>query len=103
MSHADFVHLHLHTEYSLFDASCCLASEVPDLITKEDFPKARATIDWFKQTLGPDNYYFELQNHGIPEQAKVNRKLLEWAKDFGIKCVATNDVHYVEKGHSHAH
>src|SRR4051794_14464640 len=87
----------------LIALSGCLASEVPDLITKEDFQKARTTIDWFKQTMGPDNYYFELQNHGIPEQGKVNRKLLEWAKDFGVKCVATNDVHYIEKGHSHAH
>ncbi|HUR46831.1 MAG TPA: DNA polymerase III subunit alpha, partial [Candidatus Saccharimonadales bacterium] len=83
--------------------SGCLASEVPDLIIKDDLEKARATVDWFKQTLGPENYYFELQNHGIPEQAKVNRQLLEWAKDFGIKCVATNDVHYIEKSHSHAH
>src|SRR3954465_2930745 len=87
----------------LIALSGCLASEVPDLITKEDFQKARTTIDWFKQTMGPNNYYFELQNHGIPEQAKVNRKLLEWAKDFDIKCVATNDVHYIERGHSHAH
>ncbi|MFM8471078.1 MAG: DNA polymerase III subunit alpha, partial [Limisphaerales bacterium] len=41
--------------------------------------------------------------HGIPEQAKVNRHLIPWAKEFGLKLVATNDVHYVEKGHSAAH
>src|SRR5262249_35453738 len=45
----------------------------------------------------------ELQNHGIPEQAKVNRHLIPWAKEFGLKTVATNDVHYVSRGHSHAH
>src|SRR5438128_1860419 len=44
-----------------------------------------------------------MQNHGIPEQAKVNRHLIPWAKEFGLKLVATNDVHYVETGHSHAH
>ena len=60
-------------------------------------------MDWFKQTLGPENFYLELQNHGIPEQAKVNRHLIPWAKEFGLKLVATNDVHYVEKEHSHAH
>jgi DNA polymerase-3 subunit alpha len=49
------------------------------------------------------NFYLELQNHGIPEQAKVNRSLIPWAKEFGLKLVATNDVHYVEKSHSHAH
>src|SRR5580692_4020428 len=83
--------------------SGCLASQIPEAILKEQLPTARDTIDWFKQTLGADNFYLELQNHGIPEQAKVNRHLIPWAKEFGLKLVATNDVHYVEKGHSHAH
>jgi DNA polymerase-3 subunit alpha len=83
--------------------SGCLASEIPEAIIKGDLKKAREAIDWFKQTLGADNFYLELQNHGIPEQARVNQHLLPWAKEFGLKCVATNDVHYVEKNHSHAH
>ena len=87
----------------LIALSGCLASEIPEPILKDDLQKARETIDWFKQTLGADNFYLELQNHGIPEQAKVNRQLIPWAKEFGLKLVATNDVHYVEKGHSHAH
>ena len=87
----------------LIAMSGCLASEIPDLIMKEQLDKARDTVDWFKQTLGADNFYLELQNHGIPEQAKVNKHLIHWAKEFGLKLVATNDVHYVEKGHSHAH
>src|SRR6185369_6500307 len=53
--------------------SGCLASEIPDLIQKDQLDKARETIDWFKQIFGPDNFYLELQNHGISEQAKVNR------------------------------
>ncbi|HSY17263.1 MAG TPA: DNA polymerase III subunit alpha [Candidatus Acidoferrales bacterium] len=87
----------------LIAMSGCLASEIPDLIMKDQVAKARDAVDWFKQTLGAENFFLELQNHGIPEQAKVNRQLLAFAKDFGLKCVATNDVHYVEKGHSHAH
>src|SRR5436309_1235011 len=83
--------------------SGCLASEIPEWIQKDQLPKAREAIDWFKQTLGAENFYLELQNHGIPEQAKVNRHLIPWAKEFGLKLVATNDVHYVEKSHSHAH
>src|SRR6058998_2166314 len=83
--------------------SGCLASEIPENIVKDQLDKARQAIDWFKQTLGPDNFYLELQNHGIPEQAKVNRQLIPWAREFGLKLVATNDVHYVESGHSHAH
>jgi DNA polymerase-3 subunit alpha len=83
--------------------SGCLASEIPEAIAKDDLKKARDAIDWFKQTLGPENFYLELQNHGIAEQAKVNRHLIPWAKEFGLKCVATNDVHYVEKKDWQAH
>src|SRR5271155_3013352 len=49
--------------------SGCLASEIPEAIMKDDLKKARAAMDWFKQTLGAENFYLELQNHGIPEQA----------------------------------
>ncbi|MFO1512524.1 MAG: DNA polymerase III subunit alpha [Verrucomicrobiota bacterium] len=87
----------------LIALSGCLASEIPEAIMKDQLDKARNALDWFKQTLGPENFYLELQNHGIPEQAKVNKHLILWAKEFGLKCVATNDVHYVEKSHSHAH
>jgi DNA polymerase-3 subunit alpha len=83
--------------------SGCLASEIPDWILKDQLDKARDAVDWFKQTLGPDNFYLELQNHGIAEQAKVNKHLIAWAKEFGLKLIATNDVHYIEKSHSHAH
>src|SRR5688572_2579481 len=87
----------------LIALSGCLASEIPEAIMKDQLDHARKAIDWFKQVLGPENFYLELQNHGIPEQAKVNRHLIPWAKEFGLKLVATNDVHYVEKSHSHAH
>jgi DNA polymerase-3 subunit alpha len=83
--------------------SGCLASEIPDWILKDQLNKARDAVDWFKQTLGPENFYLELQNHGIAEQAKVNKHLIQWAKEFGLKLIATNDVHYIEKSHSHAH
>ena len=87
----------------LIGLSGCLASEIPESIVKDDLKRAKDAIDFFKQVFGPENFYLELQNHGIPEQAKVNRQLLPWAKDFGLKCVATNDVHYVKKEHSRAH
>ena len=87
----------------LIAMSGCLASEIPDLIMKDQLDKARDAVDFFKQTLGAENFFLELQNHGIPEQAKVNKQLIQWAKEFGLKLVATNDVHYVKKSHSHAH
>ncbi len=91
-----------HSE-GLIAMSGCLASEIPSLLALDQVDRAKAAVDWFKQTLGPENFYLELQNHGIAEQAKVNRYLLQFAKEFGLKTVATNDVHYVEKGHSKAH
>src|SRR5215510_15112824 len=87
----------------LIALSGCLASEIPESIQRDQLTKARDAMDWFKQVFGPENFYIELQNHGIPEQAKVNRQLIPWAQEFGLKLVATNDVHYVEKNHSHAH
>ena len=87
----------------LIALSGCLASEIPQCIQRDQLPKAREAIDWFKQTLGAENFYLELQNHQLPEQAKVNRHLIPLAKEFGLKLVATNDVHYVEQGDSHAH
>jgi DNA polymerase-3 subunit alpha len=87
----------------LIALSGCLASEIPQHIINDDLEAARRALDWFKQTLGPENFYLELQNHGIADQAKVNRYLIPWAKEFGLKLVATNDVHYVERSHSHAH
>src|SRR5215471_13610188 len=87
----------------LIALSGCLASEIPEWIQKDQLPKARDALDWFKQTLGPENFYLELQNHNLPEQARVNRHLIQWSKEFGLKLVATNDVHYVERAHSHAH
>ncbi len=87
----------------LIALSGCLASEIPEAIQKDQLPKAREAIDWFKQVLGAENFYLELQNHGLPEQAKVNQHLVSWARDFGLKLVATNDVHYLEKTDAHAH
>jgi DNA polymerase-3 subunit alpha len=70
---------------------------------KDQLDKARDAVDFFKQTLGAENFFLELQNHGIPEQAKVNSHLIKWSKEFGLKLVATNDVHYIKKSDSHAH
>src|SRR5271170_683066 len=87
----------------LIAMSGCLASEIPDWIMKDQLDKARDAVDFFKQTLGAENFFLELQNHGIPVQAKVNNFLIKWSKEFGLKLVATNDVHYINKSDSHAH
>jgi DNA polymerase-3 subunit alpha len=91
-----------HSE-GLIAMSGCLASEIPDWIMKDQLDRARDAVDFFKQTLGAENFFLELQNHGIAEQAKVNSHLIKWSKEFGLKLVATNDVHYINKSDSHAH
>ncbi|MCX7871675.1 MAG: DNA polymerase III subunit alpha [Verrucomicrobiae bacterium] len=83
--------------------SGCLAGEIPTLILNGQYKQAKDTIDWFKQNFGADNFYLEVQNHGSEEDAKVNRQLIQYAREFGLKLVATNDVHYIEKEHAHAH
>ena len=94
--------LEAHHE-GLIAFSGCLASEIPQAIMRDEPDRAREALDWFKQLLGPDRFFLELQNHGIHEQAKVNAQLIPWAKEFGVQLVATNDVHYIERAHSHAH
>jgi DNA polymerase-3 subunit alpha len=91
-----------HSE-GLIAMSGCLASEIPDWILKNRLDKARDAVDFFKQTLGAENFFLELQNHGIPDQTRINKCLIQWAKEFGLKLVATNDVHYINKSDSHAH
>ena len=94
--------LEQHKE-GLICLSGCLASEIPANIIKDKVDVARDSLDWFKQVFGPENFFLELHNHGLPEQAKVNSHLIPWAKEFGLKLVASNDVHYIKKEHSHAH
>mgnify|MGYP001322421662 CR=1 FL=1 len=83
--------------------SGCLASEIPQAIIRDDPVKARDALDWFKQLFGKEHFFLELQNHGINEQAKVNEQLITWAKEYDLNLIATNDVHYLERTHSHAH
>jgi DNA polymerase III subunit alpha len=83
--------------------SGCLSGEIARHILADKLKQARDSLDWHKQTFGKDNFYIELQNHGLPEQVTVNQHLIAWAKEFNLKTVATNDVHYLEKSHSGAH
>ncbi len=87
----------------LIALSGCLASEIPSYIAQEQLKQARDAIDWFKQVFGRDRFFLELQDHGIAEQAVVNRHLIPWAREFDLQLVATNDVHYLESEHWTAH
>lgn len=81
--------------------SACLAGEIPQLLLTNRYSEARKIAQWYKDLFGED-YYIELQNHGLPEQLIVLPRLNELAKELGIKTVATNDVHYVRKDDAEA-
>ena len=86
----------------LICCSACIAGELPQLILagKEDEAKEMALK--YKNLFGPDHYYLELQDHGIPEQKIVNDKLIEMSRELDIPLVVTNDIHYVEKDDAEA-
>jgi len=77
--------------------SACLAGEIPQLLLSRDYEGAKRTALWYRDVFGSDNYFLEIQNHGIAEQKIVNDGLKRLSKDTGIPLAATNDVHYIEK------
>ena len=74
--------------------SACLAGEVQRYISKGLYDEAQNKALEYEEIFGKGNYFLELQDHGIPEQAFVNQKLMEMSEELGIELVATNDVHY---------
>ncbi|MBR0467031.1 MAG: DNA polymerase III subunit alpha [Clostridia bacterium] len=87
----------------LIALSACLAGEIPKALTLGDYESAKETALWYKNLFGKDNYFIELQNHGIAEQQKILPLLNKLAKELDLKTVATNDVHYIEKSDSFMH
>ncbi|HLT48661.1 MAG TPA: DNA polymerase III subunit alpha [Rubricoccaceae bacterium] len=80
----------------LVATTCCLQGEVLQTILKEGEEAARRVFEAYLAIFGED-YYVEVQDHAIPEQRRCNAVLLRWAREYGVKVVATNDVHYVEQ------
>ncbi|PJI26775.1 DNA polymerase III subunit alpha [Prevotella intermedia] len=98
----------------LIVCTACLAGEVPRNILKGDIDAAREAVEWYQRVFG-DDFYLELQRHEVkdptllanreafPLQQKVNRVLLQFAKEYGIKYVCTNDCHFEDKETAEAH
>ncbi len=81
----------------LIGLSACLAGEIPTALLYGDYEKAKNTALYFEKLFGKDNFYLELQNHGIKEQIIVNNGLKKISNETGIGLVCTNDVHYIQK------
>lgn len=98
----------------LIVCTACLAGEIPRNIMKGDMEAAREAVEWYHRVFG-DDFYLELQRHEVkdptllanreafPLQQKVNRVLLQFAKEYGIKYVCTNDCHFEDKETAEAH
>ena len=98
----------------LIICSACIGGEVPKKIIEGDIEGAREAVEWYHSIWG-DDYYLELQRHEVtdpsvlanretfPLQQKANRVLMEFAKEYGIKLICTNDSHFVDKENAEAH
>jgi DNA polymerase-3 subunit alpha len=108
--HADLERYH----EGLIVCSACIAGEVPKKILSGDIEGARQSIEWHKRVFG-DDYYLELQRHEVknpsiranretfPLQQQANKVLMELAREYGIKLVCSNDVHFVDEENAEAH
>ena len=83
--------------------SACLAGEVPSALLKSDYNTAKNVALKYQQIFGKDNYFIELQNHGIKEQDETNPQLIKIAREIGAPLVVTNDCHYIEKSDANMH
>ncbi len=68
---------------------------MPRLIRNGQMDAARKTLDWYYDLFGKDNFFFELQQHDVPELETVNRTLMELGPHYQARYLATNDAHYI--------
>ena len=77
--------------------SACLAGEIPQALLAGDYEKAKNLARYYEDLFGKENYYIEIQDHGLDEQRTVLPLLVRLSRETGIPLVATNDAHYLEK------
>lgn len=87
----------------LIGTTSCLKGKIPEAIVRGNMKLAMELTGQFTDIFGPENFFIELQNHGIEEQAIANRGLVEIARKTGLKMIVSNDVHYLKKEHAEAH
>ena len=96
----DIALLRQHSE-GIIALSACLAGGIPRRLRMRDYEGAKQLALEFSEIFGENNFFLELQDHGIPEQAEINRGILRLAKETGLPLVATNDAHYLTREDSY--
>lgn len=81
----------------LIALSACLAGEIPSRLVAGDYDGAVKSAEKYSRIFGKDNFFIELQNHGIAEQRQILPSLAKLARECGLGMVATNDVHYIKR------
>lgn len=92
----DFELLKEHSD-GIIALSACLAGEVPKAILRGSYDEAKAIVEKYVNVLGKDNYFLEIQDHGISEQKRIIPDIIKLSQETGVGLVATNDIHYLKK------
>jgi DNA polymerase-3 subunit alpha len=98
----DREHLAAHSA-GLIGLSACLNGEVARALEVDDWELARKVAGEYSEIFGSDGFFLELQDHGLPEQRRLNEQLLRLAPEVGLPLVVTNDLHYVRREQHDAH
>jgi DNA polymerase-3 subunit alpha len=83
--------------------AACLSGEVALWLRQGNYEKARETASWFAGLFGPERFFLEIQDHGIPEEVAVKEGMISLGRELGLGVVATNDAHYLRREDAEAH
>lgn len=83
--------------------SACVAGEIPQAIIRDNMERAELLVQEYQGIFGKENFFLEIQDHGMPEEKKATAGLVELARKYGAGLVATNDLHYVRREDSEFH
>ena len=83
--------------------AACLSGEIALALRAGRYDDARASAEWFARCFGPDGFWLEIQEHGIPDERVVTEGMLRLGRELGLGVVATNDAHYLRREDAEAH
>ncbi len=83
--------------------SGCINGEINEYLLSDRPDDARRSLEEFRDIFGPENFYLELHDHGMEQQRRSARQMIEWSKHYGLKTVAANDVHFLNREDHESH